>query len=451
MDDKEIMQEEQQKQSAEQRELPHGYASFHSEEVQEIMGRQPAWILRWGVTVIILILVGIIALCWFIKYPQTVTATITLTSDNPPSDLAAKASGILDSVYVSGGDTVKAGQLITLIASTARYEDVITAEDYLLRQRDSSGKVSGLIDADRLHLGDIQQYWTDYLAILSDYEDYLDLDQTGKKQKLLSGQVWRAKEYYRRLEYQRKTITEELEYERKNLERDSLLYIRRAISRSEYETSLKSFISKKNTLAGFDATMADAHLSRLQLEQQILELDTQKSYETSEYERKLTQSANVLLGQIALWKEQYTIIAPYEGIVSLQNVWGKGQRVSTGDVIASVAPVGEMKVMGRLKVPSSGFGKVEVGQEVNIKLNGFPYLEFGILKGTVRSISSVPENTQDGLAYTVDVALPAGLESSYHKMFPFVQNMDGTAEIITEDMRLIEQFVRPIRSLFVNR
>ena len=139
------------------------------------------------------------------------------------------------------------------------------------------------------------------------------------------------------------------------------------------------------------------------------------------------------------------------GVVSLQNVWGRGKWVNSGDVIVSVATDGGMKVKGRLKVPSSGFGKVAVGQTVNIKLNGFPYLEFGILKGVVVSISPVPEDTAAGLAYTVDVDLPKGLESTYHKEFPFVQNMDGNAEIITEDMRLIEQFVRPIRSLFLNK
>lgn len=112
---------------------------------------------------------------------------------------------------------------------------------------------------------------------------------------------------------------------------------------------------------------------------------------------------------------------------------------------------GGMVVQGRLKVPSAGFGKVEAGQEVNIKLNGFPFMEYGILKGEVASISKVPENTDAGLCYTVVVSLPKGLESTYRKEFPFVQDMDGSAEIITEDMRLIEQFIRPIRSLFVNR
>ena len=107
--------------------------------------------------------------------------------------------------------------------------------------------------------------------------------------------------------------------------------------------------------------------------------------------------------------------------------------------------------MGRLKVPSAGFGKVAVGQEVNIKLNGFPYLEYGIVKGEVASISSVPESTENGMVYTVNVALPKGLESTYRKRLPFVQDMDGSAEIVTENRRLIEQFILPIRSLFVNR
>ena len=42
------------------------------------------------------------------------------------------------------------------------------------------------------------------------------------------------------------------------------------------------------------------------------------------------------------------------------------------------------------------------------------------------------------------------MTTTYHKELPFVQQMDGEAEIVTEDMRLIEQFIRPIRSAFVN-
>lgn len=73
------------------------------------------------------------------------------------------------------------------------------------------------------------------------------------------------------------------------------------------------------------------------------------------------------------------------------------------------------------------------------------------IKGLVKSISSVPEYTSKGLYYTVDVSLPSGLFSTYKQVLPFVQDMNGYAEIVTEDMRLIEQFIRPIRSLLKNR
>jgi multidrug resistance efflux pump len=421
--------------------------SFHSEEVQEIMGRRPSWILRWGITVIIGIALGIIAGCYFIKYPQTVTAAITLTSDYPPSDLAARATGILDSVYVENGSYVEAGQLLALIASAARYEDITRVEEMLNMPEEHDPKLV----PDTFRLGNLQHNWIEYLRACLDYRDYLQIDQIGRKKQLLVEQIQQSKYYYAKLGQQREILNEELRYERKGLRRDSVLFLKKAISEAEYETTLKTYISRKNNLAGFEASMTSAYLSRLQLEQQIMELDTQRTVEAAEFERRINQAKESLLGQIALWKEQYEIIAPYAGLVSLQNVWSRGQRVSVGDIIASVAPAGGMKVKGRLKVPSSGFGKVLTGQEVNIKLNGFPYLEFGILKGEVASISSVPEITPDGLIYTVDVSLPNGLESTYKKEFPFVQNMDGYAEIITDDMRLIEQFVRPIRSLFRNQ
>lgn len=429
------------------------YSTFHSDEVQEIMGRKPAWILRWGITVLLAIAAGIVLGCYFIKYPQTVSAEITLTSDYPPSDLAARVTGILDSVCVSNGDKVAPGQLLALVASAARYEDVILVEG-MLKADAGHSLIDGKEDSralEALRLGDLQRDWIEYLRACSDYGDYLRIDQIGRKKSLLASQIASAREYYGKLEGQRGMIEEELVYEQKSLRRDSLLFQKKVMAEAEYENTLKTYISKKNSLAGFDASMANAQLSRLQLEQQVLELETQRTVDVAEYERRINQAKESLLGQIALWKEQYAIIAPYGGVVSLQNVWGRGQRVNPGDLIASVAIDGGMKVMGRLKVPSSGFGKVMVGQAVNIKLNGFPYLEFGILKGVVASISSVPEDTQYGLAYTVDVALPRGLESSYRKDLPFVQNMDGTAEIITEDMRLIERFIQPIRSLFRNR
>ena len=167
------------------------------------------------------------------------------------------------------------------------------------------------------------------------------------------------------------------------------------------------------------------------------------------------QQASQLKAQVAQWLEQYAVISPADGTVSLQKVWSRGQHVMVGDVIASIVPDEGDRVIGRLQVPSSGFGKVEEGQRVNVRLNGFPYMEFGVLKGVVESIPAVPQTvtTAEGnsIVYTVEVSFPDSLVTTYGKELPMVQQMDGTAEIITRDRRLIGQFIDPVLSLFKNR
>ena len=97
-----------------------------------------------------------------------------------------------------------------------------------------------------------------------------------------------------------------------------------------------------------------------------------------------------------------------------------------------------------LYVPSAGFGKVEKGQTVNVKLNGYPYMEFGMLKGFIKNISAVP----DEKGYVAEIDFTNGLFTTYNKKLNLIQQMDGQGEIITKDMRLIEQFLQPIRALF---
>ncbi len=53
--------------------------------------------------------------------------------------------------------------------------------------------------------------------------------------------------------------------------------------------------------------------------------------------------------------------------------------------------------------------------------------------------------------FPFEVFSPADLRTSYRRELPLIQQMDGSGEIITDDMRLIEQFIRPIVSLFKNR
>lgn len=420
----------------------------HSREADEIFGRLPSWIIRWGITVIAGILAVLILACCLIKYPETVSSTIVLTSDNPPSDLRSRFSGILDSVYVKDGEAVEAGQLVALIATPAVYADVCIVEQLV----DTLTMESIRLIAGRqgLRLGDLQSGWIELQRACSEYLSYKELDQADKKIDILHAQEKEAQAYLDFLTERRSTVSEDYRLGQLSFRRDSSLFSEGLISTAEYEQSMMALNAHKNALSDIDASIASARLSLVELRRQISDISLQDTSDEQEYGRLLRQAERKMSAEIAAWKETYAFIAPFNGRVSLQNVWSRGQHVDVGDLVASVAGQNVTSVTGRLKVPSEGFGKVRPGQRVIVRLNGFPYMEYGVLQGVVRTISSVPEQSAGALTYTVTVSFPEGMVTTYHRELPFVQNMDGEAKIVTLDIRLIEQFIRPIRSLFVN-
>jgi len=67
-----------------------------------------------------------------------------------------------------------------------------------------------------------------------------------------------------------------------------------------------------------------------------------------------------------------------------------------------------------------------------------------MVRGIVRTKSLVPS----GDSYIIEIELPDGLRTLYNKQLEFTQNMQGTAEIITEDMSLLQKIVDPFVTLF---
>ena len=142
----------------------------------------------------------------------------------------------------------------------------------------------------------------------------------------------------------------------------------------------------------------------------------------------------------------YLVQSPIDGIVTFTNTREVNQNVTSGDVVMTVVPKRKSELIGTIVLPMQGAGKVKKGQQINIKFDNFPYMEYGIVKGQVKSISLVTTESN----YIVEVAFPNGLLTNYKKSLQFSQEMSGTAEIITDDLRLIERFLNPINSIIRN-
>ena len=157
----------------------------------------------------------------------------------------------------------------------------------------------------------------------------------------------------------------------------------------------------------------------------------------------LNESFGNLKAQVKIWENDYLLISPIGGIVTFTKFWSENQSVNKDEPVLAIVPDNPGKYIGRIYLKMQRSGKVKPGQDVNIKLSSYPYLEYGMLKGKIKTKSLVPA----GDTYVIEIDLPSGLTTLYNRKLDFNQNMQGTAEIITENIRLLQKIVNPFRYL----
>lgn len=235
---------------------------------------------------------------------------------------------------------------------------------------------------------------------------------------------------------------------RNQLLRDSSLFAAGAFSVADYEKSEQSYLKEKNSYQNLLATVANTQMQMNLLNYQVIDWESQQSEKVKTSLNTLKEAFDNLKVAINEWEKMYVLISPIEGRVTFNQYWTKYQYIRAGEIVFTVAPTVPQNIIGRVKLPVSGSGKVKVGQKVLIQLSNYPYTEFGMLEGKLESVSLVPEITDQGAEYTAIVSLPIDLITNYGNKLPFSQEMQGTAEIITDDLSLFNRLINPVKSAY---
>ena len=415
-------------------------------EVNEIMGHIPHWIIRWGILVIATVFLLIIVGCYFIKYPQVVDSSIIITTINPPSQLIARHTGLIDSLSVNNGDVVNKGDYIAGLKSSVNYNHIKLVETEL-----SSFKINNIDSIvfsdwiyDNYSLGNVQSSWLNFVAACYNYKNYLDVNYLGNRIKMIDNLLKKKQDYHTVIVSQSNSYKNKLSLTNGNLKTDSNLFRQGVISKFDLENSKQDYYSAESAYASALSNVISTEVSMIELQQNKEELVLQLKQESYDLEKNIIQCKEQLLADINLWREDFVFESPIAGVVSFNDVWKENQSISSGKVFATIIPSDEVYVIGKVNVGSDRFGEVAVGQDVIVKLNGYPYMEYGVLYGKVSAISEMPEVADGKIYYNVDVDFGNSLITNYKKQLPLIQYMDGSAEIITKEKRLLEYFVEPI-------
>jgi len=412
-----------------------------SEAIQDIIGIIPNKFIRFGSLAIFLVILLIIIGSNFISYPDILPAEIVITTTLPPVRIVSNSSGELQSIFVSNGQTVSKGESLAVIDNTAVYQDVL-----LLKKTLSNTHATDTINLAALTLGDISNSASQYFDCKRKLALFLDLNLRGKQKIALEKQI----SGYHRLKVeqlrQRELVKKEEELTKKDYLRNKKLFEAGVLSSLQFENEEKKFLLAQRESSSADQNVSTTNLSIVGLQKAISEIELAARDEQTRLEQAIDQSLKTLQSSILLWEEKYLVTSQINGVVSFIDHWSAGRYVLQSEPLFWIEPK-VSNIIGKVRLSLHKSGKVRIGQEVEIKLDNFPFEEYGILVGRVRGISSLPNDK----FYLIDVEFPNGLITSYKKELDFHQQMQGIASIVTEDLSLFERLFNQFRKLYNSR
>ncbi|MFC4672768.1 HlyD family efflux transporter periplasmic adaptor subunit [Dysgonomonas termitidis] len=423
-----------------------------SEEVSDIIDRMPTAFSKWVAAAIILFTILLFVFGWFIKYPDVVTGQIKINSNTAPVKLPAHTSGKIELLSFKAQDTVKEGEYIAVIQNPANTEDVKTIASLIQNFDPNNSKILSqavLLFPEKVSLGELNMKYYSFLSSLKSIIDYADDNVYEQQQISLSdGIKWRKKildetKNALNISTENLAISEKWLDKYSSLNKDLVTTYEFEIDRSRIE-----FLSAKQNNQNLIKEIASVEMQITESENKLSQLSVERRGKERQLHLDLFASYHELNNQIKQWEQTFVLKAPFDGQVEFLKFWTNDQFVQAGEDVFGIVPKQNI-VLGQVLLPAIGAGKVRVGSNVTIKLDDYPYAEFGSIKGVVKSISLITneyKTQQSNInTYLVLVDMPKGLITNYGDKLDFKYEIGGQADIIVKDRRLIERLFDNIK------
>ncbi|RBQ11498.1 HlyD family secretion protein [Pedobacter miscanthi] len=416
------------------------YTEENSEEVQEIITSIPSWILRWGITLVFTILIGIVLMSALIEYPDVVRTNLKVNSLNSPKQVLAVQSGKLTKLLVPDGAMVKEKQLLAYFESTANADDILRLNKYLKKLQISVLNVSVLENLPTdLNLGELQgsyqNFHQEYLQYRSTQTNgyYLDrmafINKDLKNYNALKSQIFT----------QQKVQLQEFANQQEEYRAYQKLYKNRVISRSEFTLQENKYLAAKYPLQQTETAILNNAIGYASKEKELFEL----KHLISDEKARFIQALNKCITDSDAWLLKYTLMSPVTGRLSYAGIVQENQNIAANQEVFVVNP-GNVNFFGEVQIPQYNMGKIHLGNRTLIKMRSFPFEQYGMIRGRLTYISDV--------AYRDSVFIAKIHFDNFEIKDPLNKivlknGMQADAEIITEESTLLQRFFRNITKM----
>lgn len=418
---------------------------LRSDEVQEIMSQVPHWMIRRGIGLILLLIVMCFFITWFIKYPDVISGSATLTTQHPTILLLTKNAGEISELYLDDHHIVKKGELIALVENTITEEarEYLNEIVYTVQKEIPKGSMEIKFADSGYTFGALQSDYSNLKNTVLEYQYFLKNNTLSTELSILSEQIQnylslRAlnQEQLVAAKNQQIRLSEKLKSDKRLLDQD-------VISKAEYNNELNKMNASESEISNLKKNSVQSSITLTDLKKQQFQLKTTFEKQKNDLLNAIQLHLKTIENALDNWGRNFEIRALIEGELCFLDKIVENQYVTAGQQLFAIVPKDE-NYIGYILVPQIGFSKIRRGQSVRLKMDNYPSYEFGQLNAKVSSISLLPKEKQ----YRVEFKLTNGMVSSYKKKFKYTPEMSGTADIITDDLRLTDRIFNKIAKIF---
>jgi multidrug resistance efflux pump len=419
---------------------------IYSEEVRDVLSAPPKAIFKFGNTILLGFIIILAAFSYYMKYPDIVRTQVVITTESPPEKLIARTSGKISEIFVADRSQVQPKTALAIIENTANYADILKLKNCIdTISVNGSEFIFPFEKFSVLQLGEVQNSFTlfekDYIA----YDLNRNLKPYSVEKTAQSAETNQLKQRLTLAQQQFKISQNELQLKKQELERFRKLYEKGVIATQEWESKSLDYLQSEKNVRNISTQLSQMRSSINDLKRSSGNTRISESKDNINLLRNVLQSFSQLKKAINDWELMYVLSSSIKGEVSFMQIWVKNQTINSGEQVFTIVPADKKNYIAKVKAPAQNAGKIKLNQTVNIRLANYPDREFGMIKGKIKSISLTPDIEGNLL---IDVDLPNGIATSYNKKINFQQEMSGTADIVTEDLRLIERLLYQFRGIF---
>lgn len=243
-----------------------------------------------------------------------------------------------------------------------------------------------------------------------------------------------------------KSDLEKLEAEKKAIESNIKKELIQTNSESENMNIQEKNIENDISIQKKNIDLINLNIQNIEMTKSSILAEKETNYATriAEIEKEITDN-NSYLSKSNEGLKFSSIYSPISGTINGLSKNTIGQVVQSGETILTIVPDGE-KLVAEFYLMNKDRGDVLIGQEVIIKVDAYPFQEFGTLRGEIENISSNSVFIENiGYVYKIKCNITSDVfEKKLESTNSITSGMEATGEIIVGQRRVIEYFFDPI-------